>query len=164
MADSWMNGSGAAGKARMNVVSGRQVSASAVVARLGFFKNLQVATTRIHATQNIDEIITELPGELCTLFGAERLTIYTVDENRKTINAKVKTGLHAVSSLRLPIASNSIAGYVALTRRPLNIKNVYDRAELASFSPEIEFRKDIDEHSGYRSREMLVSAIMGPEK
>jgi type II secretory ATPase GspE/PulE/Tfp pilus assembly ATPase PilB-like protein len=149
---------------KMSVLSSRQVSASEVVARLAFFKSLQVVTTRIHATQNIDEIINELSGDLCTLFGAERLTIYTVDETRKFINAKVKTGLHAVSTLRLPVASNSIAGFSALSRRPLNIKNVYDRAELASYSPEIEFRKDIDEHSGFRSREMLVSPIVDPEK
>lgn len=148
----------------MSVATGRQVSASEVVARLGFFKSLQVVTTRIHATQNIDEIITELSGDLCNLFGAERLTIYTVDEGCKFINAKVKTGLHAVSTLRLPIASNSIAGYVGATRKVLNIKNVYDRAELAAIGQEVEFRKDIDEHSGFRSREMLVAPIVDPER
>ena len=148
----------------MSVASGRQVSATEVVARLAFFKTLQIITTRIHATQNIDEIISELSGDLCSLFGAERLTIYTVEEGRHFINAKVKTGLHAITGLRLPVAANSIAGYVALTRRVLNIKNVYDKAELAAFSPEIEFRKDIDEHSGFRSREMLVSPIVDPEK
>ncbi|MBL8436851.1 MAG: Flp pilus assembly complex ATPase component TadA [Zoogloeaceae bacterium] len=147
----------------MGLVSTRQVSANEVVARLAFFKNLQSVTTRIHATQDIDEIILELSGAVCELFGAERLTIYTMDESRKSINAKVKTGL-AISTLRLPVSPASIAGYVAQTRRTLNIRNVYDRSELSGFSPEIQFRKDIDEHSGYRSREMLVSPIIDPEK
>src|SRR6266705_4081115 len=117
------------GREAMSTLSSRSVSASEVVARLAFFKSLQATTTRIHATQNINEIITELSGNLCTLFSAERLTIYTVDEGRKYINAKVKTGLHALNTLRLPIASSSIAGYVAVNRRVLNIINAYDRAE-----------------------------------
>jgi type II secretory ATPase GspE/PulE/Tfp pilus assembly ATPase PilB-like protein len=153
-----------AGREAMSTVSSRAVSASEVVARLAFFKSLQGITTRIHATQNIDQIINDLSGNLCALFGAERLTIYTVDEGRKYINAKVKTGLHALSTLRLPIASSSIAGYVAVSRRVLNITNVYDRAELGALAPDIEFRKDVDEHSGYRSREMLVAPIVDSEK
>src|SRR5574338_614572 len=152
------------GRETMGTVSSRAVSASEVVARLAFFKSLQVITTRIHATRHIDQIITDLSGNLCALFSAERLTIYTVEEGQKYISAKVKTGLHAMNTLRLPIASTSIAGFVAASRRLLNIANVYDRAELAALSQEIEFRKEVDEHSGYRSREMLVAPIVDPEK
>ncbi|MBS1984487.1 MAG: GspE/PulE family protein, partial [Bdellovibrionales bacterium] len=96
--------------------------------------------------------------------GAERLTIYTVDEGQKYISAKVKTGLHAISTLRLPIACTSIAGYVAVCRRLLNITNVYDKAELGALAQDLEFRKEVDEHSGYRSREMLVAPIVDAEK
>jgi type II secretory ATPase GspE/PulE/Tfp pilus assembly ATPase PilB-like protein len=142
---------------------GKQISASEVVSRLAFFKGLQNVTTRIHATQDIDEIINDLSGEVCELFGAERITIYTVDESRRSIQAKVKTGLHSVSNLRLPIANNSVAGFVANNRRLLNIKNVYDRDELAAISKEMEFRRDVDEHSGFRCREMLVAPIVDPE-
>jgi type II secretory ATPase GspE/PulE/Tfp pilus assembly ATPase PilB-like protein len=142
---------------------GTSKAAADVASRLAFFKGLQNVTTRIHATQNIDEIITELSSEVCALFGAERITIYSVDEARTAILSKVKTGLHSVNTLRLPIAATSVAGFVAQTRRALNIRNVYDRSELAAISPELEFRRDIDEHSGYRTREMLVLPIVDPD-
>jgi len=135
-----------------------------VAGRLAFFKGLQAITTRIHATHNIDEIIFELSNDLCELFGAERLTIYTVDESRTAIVSKVKMGLNKVNSIRLPISENSIAGYVALTREVLNLANVYDGKALKAISPELEFRNEVDDVTGFHSREMLVAPIVSPKK
>jgi type II secretory ATPase GspE/PulE/Tfp pilus assembly ATPase PilB-like protein len=148
----------------MNVAAGKSPTSGGVASRLAFFKGLQAVTTRIHATQNIDEIIFELSADLCELFGAERLTIYTVDETRTSILSKVKTGLHSVNSIRLPVSENSIAGYVAYTRQMLNIPDVYDDAALKAISPHLEFRKEVDEVTGYRSRQMLAAPILSSEK
>lgn len=130
-----------------------------VASRLAFFKGLQAVTNRIHATQNIDEIIFELSSEICALFAAERMTIYVVDDNRSTISSRIKTGLQTIRTIRLPIAENSVAGYVALTGRLLNIADVYDDAALKAISPRMEFRREVDERSGYRSHQMLVAPI-----
>lgn len=148
----------------MNVAAGKSPTSGGVASRLAFFKGLQAVTTRIHATQNIDEIIFELSADLCELFGAERLTIYTVDETRTAIQSKVKTGLHSVNSIRLPVSENSVAGYVAYTRQMLNIPDVYDDAALKAISPHLEFRKEVDEVTGYRSRQMLAAPILSSEK
>jgi len=138
-------------------------SASDVASRLSFFKGLQAITTRIHATQEIDDIIFELSGDICRLFGAERLSIYTVDEATDTLIARVKTGLAAFQSIQLPIDENSVSGYAALTRHSLNIEDVYDDDALKAISPELVFRKDMDEACGYRCREMLVAPIIEPD-
>lgn len=103
---------------------------SDVASRLAFFKGLQTVTNRVHATENIDEIIFELSAEICALFAADRLTIYVVDESRSTISSRLKTGLHTIRTIRLPIAENSVSGYVALTGQMLNIHDVYDEREL----------------------------------
>lgn len=137
--------------------------ASDVASRLSFFKGLQAITTRIHATQEIDDIIFELSGDICRLFGAERLSIYTVDEATDTLIARVKTGLAAFQSIQLPIDENSVSGYAALTRHSLNIEDVYDDDALKAISTELVFRKDMDEASGYRCREMLVAPIIEPD-
>jgi type II secretory ATPase GspE/PulE/Tfp pilus assembly ATPase PilB-like protein/GAF domain-containing protein len=137
--------------------------ASDVASRLSFFKGLQAITTRIHATQEIDDIIFELSGDICRLFGAERLSIYTVDEAADMLIARVKTGLAALQSIQLPIDENSVSGYVALSRHPLNIEDVYDDDALKAISPELAFRKDMDQASGYRCREMLVAPIIEPD-
>lgn len=143
--------------------SGKTPSSGDVTSRLAFFKGLQAVTNRIHATQNIDEIIFELSADLCDLFSAERLTIYTLDESRTAIVSKVKTGLHSVNSIRLPISENSVAGYVAYTKKMLNLPDVYDAQALKAISPKLEFRKEVDEVTGYRSRQMLVAPILASE-
>ena len=53
-----------------------------VTSRLEFQKRLQAVTNKIHATSNIDEIMLELSQEICSLFDAERLTIYVVSEDK----------------------------------------------------------------------------------
>jgi hypothetical protein len=50
------------------------------------------------------------------LFNADRLTIYTVSEDKSSIVSKVKTGLSSFKDLKLPINDQSIAGFVALSR------------------------------------------------
>ena len=127
--------------------------------RLTFFKNLQAVTNKIHATSNIDEIMLELSQDICELFNADRLTIYSVSEDKASIISKVKTGLNSFKDLKLPIADQSIAGNVALSRRIVNISDVYDEAELRTINPNLRFLQEVDRRTGYRTKQMLVGPI-----
>ena len=133
---------------------------SDVGSRLTFFKNLQAVTNKIHATSNIDEIMLELSQDICALFNADRLTIYAVGEDKASIVSKVKTGLNSFKDLRLPIADQSIAGHVALAKKIVNIKDVYDEAELKEINPQLRFLQEVDKRTGYRTKQMLVGAIV----
>ena len=133
---------------------------SDVGSRLTFFKNLQAVTNKIHATSNIDEIMLELSQDICSLFNADRLTIYAVGEDKASIVSKVKTGLNSFKDLRLPIADQSVAGHVALARRAVNIKDVYDEAELKGINPQLRFLQEVDKRTGYRTKQMLVGPII----
>ena len=75
-----------------------------------FFRQLQAVTTRIHATENIDEIMLEASQDICRLFNADRLTLYAVNEDRSAIVSKVKTGLNTSRDLKLPISPRSSLG------------------------------------------------------
>ena len=134
--------------------------ASDVGSRLTFFKNLQTVTNKIHATSNIDEIMLELSGEICNLFNADRLTIYSVGEDKASIVSKVKTGLNSFKDLRLPIADQSIAGHVALARKTVNIRDVYDDGELKAINASLRFLQEVDKRTGYRTKQMLVAPIV----
>ena len=131
-----------------------------VNSRLTFQKNLQTVTNKIHATSNVDEIMLEVSADVCTLFNADRLTIYTVGEDKQTIVSKVKTGLNSFKDLKLPIAEHSIAGYVGLSKRMLNLKDVYDEAELRSHNPNLRFLQEVDKRTGYRTKQMLVAPVV----
>ena len=128
--------------------------------RLNFQKNLQTVTNRIHATSNVDEIMLEVSQEICNLFNADRLTIYSIGEDKASIVSKVKTGLNSFKDLKLPIAEQSIAGYVALSKKIINIKDVYDEVELKSHNPNLRFLQEVDKRTGYRTKQMLVAPIM----
>ena len=128
--------------------------------RLEFLRRLHVVTNKIHATTNIDEIMLELSQDICDLFSADRLTIYAVGEDKQSIVSKVKTGLHSFKDIRLPISEQSVAGYAAVTKTLLNIRDVYDDVELKAYSPSMQFLKEVDRRTGYRSKQMLVAPIV----
>ena len=131
-----------------------------VNSRLAFQKNLQTVTNKIHATNNIDEIMLEVSSDICNLFNADRLTIYTLGEDKNTIISKVKTGLNSFKDLKLPLAEHSIAGYVGLSKKMLNLRDVYDETELHSHNPNLRFLQEVDKRTGYRTKQMLVSPVV----
>lgn len=129
-------------------------------ARLEFTKSLNHVTNKIHATSNIDEIMLDVSKDICTLFNADRLTIYVVGDDNVSLISKVKTGLNSFKDLKLPIAEQSVAGYVAVNKKLLNIKDVYDEQELAGYSPHLRFLQEVDRRTGYRTKQMLVAPIL----
>jgi type II secretory ATPase GspE/PulE/Tfp pilus assembly ATPase PilB-like protein len=145
----------------MSAVLNTPLAAPADVnSRLTFQKNLQFVANKIHATTNIDEIMLEVSADICSLFNADRLTIYIVGEDKQTIVSKVKTGLNSFKDLKLPVAEHSIAGYVALSKKMLNIKDVYDEGELRQFNPSLRFLQEVDKRTGYRTKQMLVAPVL----
>jgi len=142
------------------VLSHPAVTQTDVNVRLAFQKQLQLVTNKIHATSNIDEIMLEVSADVCQLFNADRLTIYSMGEDKQSIVSKVKTGLNSFKDLKLPIAEHSIAGYVALSRKLANIKDVYDEVELKAINPNLRFLQEVDKRTGYRTKQQLVAPIV----
>jgi type II secretory ATPase GspE/PulE/Tfp pilus assembly ATPase PilB-like protein len=128
--------------------------------KLEFQKQLQAVTNKIHATSNVDEIMLELGQDICTVVGADRLTIYTLSDDRSSIVSKVKTGLTSFKDLKLPMNDQSIAGFVAANRSLVNIRDVYDENELRSISPTLHFLKEVDKRTGYRTKQLLVAPVV----
>ncbi|MBL8521611.1 MAG: GspE/PulE family protein [Betaproteobacteria bacterium] len=140
---------------------GSQPKEADVTSKLAFSKKLQAVTNRIHSTTNVDEIMLDVTRDICQLFDADRLTIYTLSEDGSAIVSKVKSGLNSFKDIKLPLSESSVAGCAALNRRFMNIKDVYDDAELKSFSPNLAFLKAVDQRTGYRTKQMMVAPIVG---
>ncbi len=124
-----------------------------------FFRQLQQVTTRIHDTDNLDQLMLEVSADICKLFNADRMTLYAVNDDRTAIVSKIKTGLTTSQNLKLPISAQSLAGYAALSRRTLNIADVYDDDALRLIHPTLSFLKEVDRRSGYRTKQMMVIPI-----
>ena len=100
--------------------------------KLAFSKKLQVVTNRIHSTQNVDEIMLDVSKDICQLFEADRMTVYITSEDLSSIISKVKTGLNSFKDIKLPISESSLAGFAALNKRHMNIKDVSRRERSSS--------------------------------
>jgi hypothetical protein len=128
--------------------------------RLDFAKKLQTLTNKIHATDNIAQIMLDLAPEIRELFQCERLTLYVVNKEQGSLVSKIKTGIDSNKELVLPIDRQSIAGYVALTRGTVRINNLDDPAELRAIDPELRFFENIDRATGFKSKQMLAAPLL----
>ena len=128
--------------------------------RLRFFKKLQAVTNKIHSTSNADQIMHDLSQDICELFDCDRFTLYAMSDDHVSIVSRLKTGLNTFKDFKLPISDQSVAGYVALHRRVVSIRDVYDDTELGSHSPSLHFLREVDLRTGYRTRQMLVAPLI----
>jgi type II secretory ATPase GspE/PulE/Tfp pilus assembly ATPase PilB-like protein len=134
---------------------------------LAFTKKLQAVSNKIHATTNLDQIILDVSTDICQVFEAERITIFTVSEDRSMLISKIKTGLSSYNDVQRPISrmaigKQSVCGFVATNKTLVNIADVYDTEELRRISPEITFLKNVDQQTGFRTRQMLAFPILDP--
>ncbi len=131
-----------------------------VESRLRFSKKLQAVTNKIHSTTYVDEIMLDLSRDICELFNCDRLTLYAISKDKDFIFSKVKTGLNTNKDLVLPINAQSVAGYVATFKRSVRISDAYDQAELKAYSPELGFRREVDQVTGYHTRQILAAPVV----
>ena len=123
-------------------------------------KGLQAIAKHFQGYSDVDAVLLEVSQEICDLFGADRLTIYLANDDKTTITSKIKTGLASFRDFKLPLDEHSIAGFVGMTRKMLNLKDVYDEAELKCHHPKLRFLKEVDKRTGYRTKQMLVAPVL----
>ena len=127
--------------------------------RVAYRTQLQKICNRINAATNINKILIGLKDDITSLFSAERITIYVVDANKRELVSRVKSGM-GIAEIRLPIATDSIAGWCAYKKKPINLKNVYDKRELAAIDADLKFDARWDEKTKFKTRQVLASPVI----
>ncbi|MDH4449298.1 MAG: GspE/PulE family protein [Rhodoferax sp.] len=125
-----------------------------------FYRQLHQVTDRIHGSENLEQLMLDTSQDICKLLNADRLTLYAVTDDGGSIVSQVKTGLNTSKELKLPISPQSLAGYAAYSQSALNLPDVYDDDALRRIHPALNFLKEVDKRSGYRTRQMLVAPIL----
>ena len=118
---------------------------------------------KIHSANDLDHILVNLRDEILKLFDAEQLTLYVVDAERREIYSKY-LDIDKIHEIRVPISEQSISGFVAKYRRPLNIGDAYSRAELNTVSPALIFDSSWDKKTGFRTKQILTYPIVAENK
>src|SRR5579872_2311611 len=146
----------AIGDPRMTV----QASASSSVEReLEYRKKLSGITNQLNSADSISHILLTLKDKILELLDAERLTIYAVDTKNQELYSMQKVG-DVPKEIRVPKSFASIAGFTALARKTINIKDAYDPAELTKFHPNLKFDIRWDKQSGFRTKSVLAVPIV----
>ncbi|MBN2568333.1 MAG: Flp pilus assembly complex ATPase component TadA, partial [Deltaproteobacteria bacterium] len=127
--------------------------------KLNLRKRLQNITNRINAAQNLKQILVDFRDETLNLLDAHSITIYVADREKKEIYAMFLAGSE-LKQIRLPINNRSIAGYVANSKKEVNITDAYSDEELKKIDRELSFDSSWDKKSGFRTREVLAVPVM----
>lgn len=134
-------------------------SAISIDEKLRLSKAMQEITNRIHAAQNIKQILVDLKDGILNLFNAQSITIYVVDKLRNEIYSMFLAGGTELKEIRVPVSNKSIAGYVANTGKFVNISDAYNQSELKAIDTELYFDDSWDKKSGYRTKQILAAPI-----
>ena len=131
--------------------------------KVAYAEHVKHIVNQIHSAKDLDHILVDLKDEILGLFDVEHITLYAVDAERKEITSKF-LDIDEVKEIRVPISEQSIAGFVAKYRRPLNIGDAYNRVELNSISPALAFDSSWDKKSGFRTKQILTYPIVAENK
>jgi len=126
--------------------------------KLRIRKALQDVTNRIHAAQNIKQILIDLKDAILNLFNAQSLTIYVVDKAHNEIVSMFLAGTQ-IKEIRVSISNKSVAGFAANMGVTVNIADAYNKTELKNIDPELSFDYSWDKQSGYKTREILAVPV-----
>src|SRR6476469_2549883 len=136
-----------------------QTAASSVERELEYRKKLSGITNQINSAESIPHILMSLKDQILELLDAERLTIYAVDTKNQELYSLQKIG-DVPKEIRVPKSFASIAGFPALARKIINIKDAYDPAELAKCQPNLRFDQRWDKQTGFRTKAVLAVPIL----
>ena len=136
-----------------------QAAPSSMERELEFRKKLTGIANQINAAESIPHILMTLKDKILELLDAERLTIYAIDTKNQELYSLQKIG-DVPKEIRVPKSFASIAGFTALARKTINIKDAYDAAELQKFHPNLRFDQRWDKQTGFRTRTVLAVPIL----
>ncbi|HEY4159137.1 MAG TPA: GAF domain-containing sensor histidine kinase [Polyangiaceae bacterium] len=99
-------------------------------------------------TFDLDDLLELILEKLTELVEADRATLYLLDEGKKELVSRLVVG-DKVRSIRMKLG-HGIAGTVALTGKPIRIRDAYADAQ---------FERDWDLLTGYRTTSMLAAPL-----
>ena len=128
-----------------------------------FVRNLATIHKSLKFSKNLKKSMKQIEGTILDLFKAKLFTIYQSVDNGKEIVASFKGGIGSDQGedieIRVPFSPTSLAGYVALSQRPILVKDVYDAQALEDIHPRLQWDKRFSESQGLFFKSMLVVPI-----
>jgi signal transduction histidine kinase len=96
----------------------------------------------------LDEMLMQIAQKACELMGADRCSIFLYEANTDELWSTVALGM-GEQVIRIP-SGTGIAGYCFGTRQTVNLEDAYTDPR---------FNREVDAHTGYRTRSLLCTPI-----
>lgn len=122
-------------------------------------RQIHILSQMIHSSENFEGLLKKLKEPLLKYFDAEAVTIYGVDESRKEIYSKVTYG-NKLGKIRVPISPKSVAGYVAMIRKIINIQDIKDLGKLKTLHPKLAFDDSWEKVAGVSTKSLLTLPLV----
>ncbi len=117
----------------------------------------------IHRSSAMQEILADIQEPILKLFNNHFLTLYALDTSKNELYSKVKD--HTANfEIRAPLSTESLCGWVAMEKRMINIKDVYEDEQLKQYHPDLLFDKSWDQKSGLKTISMLACPLIYESK
>jgi GAF domain-containing protein len=128
-----------------------------------FVRKLSQIYKKLKFAKNLKKAMKEVEAEMLAMLGCKLFTIYQSVDNGKEIIASFKGGIGSDEDtdfvIRVPFSPTSLAGYVALSQRPILVENVYNAEELTNIHPRLQWDKKFSEGKGLFFKSMMVIPI-----
>ncbi len=123
-----------------------------------FYRELLSILRQLHQAADFDSVLPDLEPKILGMTGADRLTIYQRNPQTGDLSSRFKTGSDKLR-IRVPVSTASLAGYVALTGKSLNIEDVRNQEALTAIHPQLCFDDRFQKATGFHSQAMLICPI-----
>ncbi|HPG30857.1 MAG TPA: GAF domain-containing protein [bacterium] len=117
-------------------------------------------TIELSEIQNIRDVLNLIVNRTAELLECDRCTLYLVTDSREELVSEFIAG-GQIKQIKIPYNSNSIAGYCAVSKKTVNIKDVYDN--ISKFYKGIQFNPYFDKRNNYRTKSILAAPLFDKE-
>ncbi len=108
---------------------------------------------------DITDILTKVVEKIREEIGAERSTLFLYNEEENVLESVVLEA-DKLKKVKIPVNLDSIAGFVAIKKQIVNIKNVYDYKELKSIDKELKYHKSWIKVPDIATQSMIALPIL----
>lgn len=118
-------------------------------------RTLDSFASQVGDSQFSEDSLLSLTNNLKLLFNCEEATLFALDIGKRELFTK-NFDQDGFPEIRLKISVKNIAGFVAATGKPLNIKNVKDPLELSQYHPQLSYDSSWDQKLNKNTTSMIV--------
>ncbi|SHO53735.1 ATPase, T2SS/T4P/T4SS family [Desulfopila aestuarii] len=121
---------------------------------------LQSLLEAIKDAPDVKSINDTLKKHILEVFQAKIAAIFLADNSKQELDSWLLLPGDSSEKIVIPINYNSIVGFAAKKKQPINLRDAYDFRELRRVGPELNFYATYDEKSNIRSKQILAIPIV----